>query len=543
MGNDEGSAALAQAVSETTNAVQRAGRNAIQKVRDSSTYLIGRMDRLVIKKLYSACQVQVAKQGVAKLGTKENKIEAGKLLERVILETQQNSLATERSAAMRSSDELLKGETMFSADSMKIGARLFDAFGEGEILKSLRRDAQKKGDQATVKRLDAKIKENNKKRRRATSAFVSVAIYNALIAYGFKWLYRRDDEEDVGTVIADVFGNMLGGIPIVRDVWSFFQDGFEMDHFLLSSFNDVLGTAAASYALLDDAMSGREVSRQDVLANMRKILYAAGLMSGVPVRNAYNVVTGIMNRVAPDVGYKTESMFYQKAYTSDLKTAIEKGDEKMVAMIADLMVNESLGTIDAKSREAIKSLIGEGYDVLPRSVGDRVTYDGEEYEFTARSRKRFEEVYGIADEAVKDLVSMSKFSSADAAVQAKAIRFIYDVYYNLALEDFLGVDIENKTVLFAQALDIEKLALIVATARSIEGDKDRNGKTINGSKKLKVVKYIESLRMTAAEKYMIMGYLGYKNVNGEAAVRSYINKLSLTKQEKTKLLSYSGYAA
>ena len=541
--NDEGSAALAQAVSEKTNAVQRVGRGIIQKVRDSSMYLIGRMDRLVIKKLYSACQVQVEKQGIAKIGTEKNKIEAGKLLERVILETQQNSLATERSAAMRSSDELLRGETMFSADSMKCIARLFDAWAEGEVLRALRRDAKQRGDKETIKKLDVKIKENNKKRRRATSAFVSVAIYNALIALGFKWLFDRDDEEDVGTVVADTFGNMLGGIPIVRDVWSFFQDGFEMDHFLLSSFNDILGTAASSYALLNDAMSGREVTKQDVLSTMRKILYAAGQLSGVPVRNAYNTATGLMNRIVPDIGYKVESMFYQKAYKADLKVAIEKGDEKMVAMISDLMVDESFGTIDAKSREAIKTLIGKGYDVLPRSVGDSVTYDGEEYEFTARSRKRFEEVYGIADEAVKDLVSMSKFSSADAAVQAKAIRFIYDVYYNLALEDFLGVDIENKTVLFAQALDIEKLALIVATARSIEGDKDRNGKTINGSKKLKVVKYIESLRMTAAEKYMIMGYLGYKNVNGEAAVRSYINKLSLTKQEKTKLLSYSGYAA
>ena len=42
---------------------------------------------------------------------------------------------------------------------------------------------------------------------------------------------------------------------------------------------------------------------------------------------------------------------------------------------------------------------------------------------------------------------------------------------------------------------------------------------------------------------MIAGFLGYKNVKGEAQVKSYINTLKLTNQEKSSLLEYSGYAA
>ena len=117
------------------------------------------------------------------------------------------------------------------------------------------------------------------------------------------------------------------------------------------------------------------------------------------------------------------------------------------------------------------------------------------------------------------------------------------LYYNLALQDFLGIDLETKSVLFAEAIDIEKLALIIATANSLTADLDKKGKTISGTRKAKVQKYINSLQLKAVEKYMIMGYLGYTNTKGEAQVKAYINRLSLTKTEKAKLLEYSGYSS
>ncbi|MBQ9098848.1 MAG: hypothetical protein IJY50_05405, partial [Clostridia bacterium] len=107
----------------------------------------------------------------------------------------------------------------------------------------------------------------------------------------------------------------------------------------------------------------------------------------------------------------------------------------------------------------------------------------------------------------------------------------------------LGLDLAEKNVLFAEAIDIEKLAVIIATARAIEADKDKDGKAITGTKKRKLQTFVNSLRLSAAEKYMVMGYLGYSNVNGESAVKSHISKLNLSASEKEKLLGYSGYGA
>lgn len=539
--NNDSSAAQAQAVGTSQNAVQRASRNVLQKIRDVAMLPIGKVDRLMITRLFGACQVQVEKKGGAKVGTKENKIAAGKLLQRVILETQQNSLATERSAAMRSSDELLKGFTMFSADAMKVGARFVDAFGELSVLKTLRKEAKKAENGAEVERLNKEIKRARKQCVRATVSLVSVALFNAALAYAFKWLYRRDEEESVGTVVADTFGNMLGGIPFVRDLWSFFQDGFEMDHFLISTVNDVLGTAAASFELVGDAMDGKEITKQDVMGTMRKISYAAGQLSGLPVRNVYNFGTGMLNRVSPEAGYEVESLFFKQAYASDLQNAIDAGDDEMVGTIAGLMIDEKIGIEDNAMRKALQELTAKGHSVLPRSVGDSVTVNGETVTLTAAQQKKLRKVYAIGQEAVADMVKLKQFGEADEKVQAAAIKFVYDVYWDLALEDALGLDLAEKNVLFAEAIDIEKLAIIIATARAIEADKDKSGKAIGGSKKRKVQTFVNSLRLSAAEKYMVMGYLGYSNAHGEGAVKAHIGKLNLSKSEKEKLLKYSGY--
>jgi hypothetical protein len=89
---------------------------------------------------------------------------------------------------------------------------------------------------------------------------------------------------------------------------------------------------------------------------------------------------------------------------------------------------------------------------------------------------------------------------------------------------------------------MDKLALIVATAREIKADVNEAGKAISGTRLAKIEAYIEKLNLKAAQKYMIMGYLGYKNKNGEDKVRAYVGGLSkLSKAEKEALMGYAGY--
>lgn len=276
---------------------------------------------------------------------------------------------------------------------------------------------------------------------------------------------------------------------------------------------------------------------------MRNLINGLCQVFGIPSRNAYNLTVGITGHISPSTGYWIDSQFYKQRYASELAKAIEKGDEKMVTTIATLITEEQIGSESEETLSAVRKLVESGYvNVFPKVLGDTVTYDGEEIELTAEQKNRFREVYDVADESLDAMVQLKQFKNADQAIQAKAIRFIYDTYYDLAVEDLVGAE-SGKNTLFAEAIDLELLALIICTARTMTAGKDKNGKSISGSKKDKVIAYIESLSLPAAKKYMVLGYLGYKNLDGEAKVKMYVNTLKLTKAEKQRLLEYSGYTA
>jgi len=532
--NSDNTVALAQGVLDKTG-----------KVGDIIMKPIGAVDRLVVTRLFGACQYQIEKNGGAKVGTVENKQAAGELLKKVILETQQNALATERSAAMRSSNELLRSLPMFTADAMKVFGRVLDSFGEVKTLRALLKNPNiSESERDAVRK---RLKEAERNLRKSVGALMTNALYMALIAYFFQWLYRKnkdeEPEEQVLAVALDFVGNMIGGLPILNDVYSYFTDGYEVSNFFYSALNDTLEGANALKELAMAAASGEEISKQDIASSARKAIYAACQLLGLPVRNAYNLTAGIIGHLSPSAGYWLDDLFYKQSYRSDLKEAIENEDEKMIATIAGLLTDANIGGQSKTVRAEVSGLVAKGYTgVLPRSLGDTVTYDGEQIELTKAQKKRFRAIYDIADESVETLVTLSLYREAEDSVKAKAIRWIYDTYYFLAMSDVLGIE-SSKNVLLAEAIDIEKLAIILCTARSIEADKDRSGKSIQGSRKKKIIAYIESMRLSAAQKHIVLGSLGYKQTQGRDKVQAYINTLNLTADEKKELLKYSGYAA
>ena len=431
---------------------------------------------------------------------------------------------------------------MFSADSMKVLGRVVDSIGEVAVLKTKRKNAT---DPEEIASLDKKIKTATKKAGRSIASLVSTAVFMALIAQAFRTLYNKDDGDEniVQNMTVDAIGNLFGGLPLIRDIYSFYAEGYDLDNYAYSTVNDLLKSGQDIFDLIGSIFDGSTDSR-DVATSIKKAAYAGGQLLGIPTRNIYNFVYGLTKRFSPSTAYKIDDVFYKQSYRADLAKAIENDDEAMIATIAELMLDENLGGLsDSKARKEMVSLLEKGFDVIPRSVGDTITYDGEEYTLTTAEKKAFEKVYSTANEAVASLVKLSQYDKATDEVKAKAVNFIYTVYYNLALQDFLGVDLENKNILFAEAIDIEKLALIVATARTIVGDTDKSGKVVSGSRKRKVQAYINSLNLKAVQKYMVMGYLGYSNQYGEVQVKAYINRLSLTKSEKEKLLAYSGYSS
>lgn len=495
---------------------------------------IGWMDSWVVRRLWVASQHQIAKSG-PKLGTEENKKAAAKLLDKVILETQQNALATEKSQAARSHSEIQKMLTMFTSDAVKGVGQLLDAIGEITVI---RNEAKVRKTSVDTKRLAAA------KRRagRAAGSLAAVAVYGAILAAIIKRLLDRDEEWTWCDFLSEVGGGLLGGLPIIKEAYEmFWGSGYGMEDMSVAAVNDLMTSTKDTFEDLG-ALTRGELSGREALRGGRNLLYSLGQVTGMPIRNAYTWSRRLVGIVVPDAAYKMENAFAKQPYASDIAKAIEREDEGRLETVIGVMLDENVGEVTSSAvRQEMKRLVVSGMDVLPRGVGDTVTVDGEAVKLTARQKTAFKEVYSEANKSVERMVGLAYYANASDEAKAKAIKRVYGIYYNRAIEDLLGVELENKNTLLSRAINPEVLAVVLAACGEITADVDKDGKVVAGSKRKKVEAFVESLKLKAAQKYMIMGALGYKNKKGREKVLAYVNGLGLSKSEREAIMGYSGY--
>lgn len=539
--NNDNTAAMAQGVLDK-----------VGKVSNVLMSPIGKMDRLVVCRLFGACQIQVSKKVGAKIGTTANKVEAGKLLKKVILETQQNSIATERSAAMRSGNELLRTITMFTADSMKVVGRVIDAVGEYSVLRSKLRQTS---DVAVKETLNKRIKAAKKKVGKSITALVTSALFMASIAQLFKWLYDKDRDEDetiAQEVLVDFTGNLIGGLPILKDIYARLVEGYTVDNYAYSSINDLLNSTSRLFKGIENLFSGN-ATEQEIAAGVKSLSYSVGQIFGIPTRNLYNVFYGLTKRFSPTAAYKIDEKFHKKNYVTDLNKAIENDDSDMVAMLMSMLMNQRIGNVDMSDtvRNKLTELYGKGYSVLPRVIGETITYKNTDIQLSEQEYNRFKSIYSLALKDIENLFKNSSFNNLPEEKQAKAIKQIYDAYYNNALTDLVGVDERTTMGELSQWIDMSKLAIAFAGLSDISSVKNANGKTIAGSKKKNIIDYLLKQNLSDGERLLILSYQGYSIQDGDykkysaqkskSLLLKYIFGLRTSQEQKAQIAQKCGF--
>ncbi len=290
----------------------------VGKVGNIATKPIQLMDNAVVHKLWNASQLQVEKDMGYQVGTEENLTEAGKLLDKVVRETQSNSLIAERSAMNRSQNFLASSLTMFMSDATKQVSRIADAVGEVRMLR-----AQLKAGEDVGERYAAAKK---KLRKTLTGVLVS-NLHLALLALFFRWLYDKEEKDKDGNKIGfgaslakEYASNLFGLIPIVRDIYGYLADDFEVNNYALSMINDLASAAKSMTGLVGDAISGKPLNTQEVMKPLRQMIYAVGQVTGIPVRNVYNFSYGLLTKFSPETAYRTNTLFYSNTgYAKDIQ--------------------------------------------------------------------------------------------------------------------------------------------------------------------------------------------------------------------------------
>ena len=511
---------------------------------DLTTAPIGKIDEFVCGAVWNACIEQTKNNPSYENYSEEHYKAAAKLTEEAVIKTQANYTALYRPEILREQNSFLQLSTMFMSEPLQQFSLLTSAVDKIRVAKLQLKQATDAQSIAEAKEL---LKTAKVEAAHAISTVVVDTIILTLIAQAFRWLKGNgdDDEDKVQSIIQDFAENYIGMLPFVKDVYSYLQ-GYDVTNFATSGLTNIGQALKEMYNVVDLLASGKAYDQAEINGKLRKVLLGITQMTGIPLRNLETYCKGIIEKFSPEGVYKYEKFFYDgttSSYMKELTKAIEDGDDNLADTILDsFLTEEKIPVKDKALRDTLKELYTQGYSVFPRTVGKTITINGEKIALTNSQRARFREVYQDANKVIKTLVNSSQYKKVSAEIQAKSINAIYDYYYDLAMEDLTGEDVvSEKDRLFYTAIPIEELVLIIQQARAIESDKDKNGKTVAGSKKKKVQAFVAKQNLTAAEKYLVMGYLGYKNAVGENKVKSYIQRLNLTKSEKEALLKYCGY--
>lgn len=506
----------------------------IDKIGELATKPIQWTDHLTIAVLWNACKVQAEKNGAGKIGTEANYKAAAELLEDVGRKTQPNYTVTERSGMMRSSSEFMRSITMFTAVPLKQLSRLVEATGKLRYAKST-------GDKALVK-------EASEQLWKSTAAITTANIMYCLIGAFFSWFFKRNKNKkgeeipfwaDFGSNLA---ATTVGMLPIVRNIYDAFARGFDFSGFNYDMFNELIATTQDITAAVADAVSGTPKPKSYWGSLIRKLFNTVGEFTGIPTKNVSKLAEGVLARFAPSVSYRYDSFFYNANYAKDLRRAIEKGDEKSAKVILDLMMEEDVaGEIDEATLKIMTSLYEKGYDVIPQSVGSSVTYtytdeNGETHtsriDLTAKTKKAFQSTYGKANGVVSDMIGRPAFLALSDDMKAKAIKYVYKAYYDEAKAELTGTPATSKLSMLSSCVETGNLSVALSGMSQITTDKDKNGKTVSGSKKKKTIKYLLSQTyLSDGERLLLLAAQGYKIGDGDY-------KGLTADQAKAKLLAY-----
>ncbi|MBQ7327170.1 MAG: hypothetical protein IJW93_06840 [Clostridia bacterium] len=528
----------------------------IDKISTSSrifTAGISLMDRFVVYRAWAACQAEVAKKSGPAIGTEKNRVAAGKLLDKVILETQQNSLTSRRTEGARRGNILTKTMQMYKSDSITSFGRAVDYWGECSYLKALLKNDKLTDAERTE--LENRLKEARKGLGKAVGSIAGQAVFMMLVTEMFRSFYGKNEdeteEEKRTRLFVDAVGNLINGVPVLSELWSTLTSNFGFDSMEFSALNDFFDTVKEVRDYTEKRIDGKATER-DGNRLTQDMLYSAGQLLGIPFRNIKNLSYGVVRMFSKDAAYKWDNALYKKNFSADLNEAVADGDMSRATMIMELTLGEKLGSgfTDSTIKE-LTNLASVGEKIIPSAIGDTITVDGEEITLSNEQIEAVSAEYSKVIDGVNALVESKLYKSFTDEQKARALRRLYATYKDISYDAVLGTERNKKATLIYNLLPSDMFNAYLALG-SIESGTDVNGETISGSKRKKAVAVISSLGVTTEQKLLLICASGYalkdgdiRGVSASAAkkrlLRYIINLRGLTVDERAEIAEMCGF--
>lgn len=512
------------------------------KVTDKLMAPMQKIDQWMCGAIWEACKIQ----------TKNDLQKANDLFTKVLIKTQANWTPAFRPQILRSDNALVKFFTIYMSEPLQLFSRLSSSVLELKKLTKMKKSDRYRSDTEFAKRVDGQLKEARDNFITQTTNVLGSMTLSTLIAVAFKELLKTtgddDDEEFIDRLLPEFGANVFGMLPIMRNIYSILQ-GYDITNSAYTGLTNIVNAGKNMWDLSEMLISGRQYTSVEIASIIRQTANGLAQTFGIPLRNAEKYAKAFIDLVSPETAYKWNSAFKSRS-TSAYYTALEKasGNESLQAVITQTLLRDKGVAVGSESvRDEMLRLFNMGINALPRSVATSVTYNDEKIELTQSQYKQVQNAYNKASEQADKLLATKEYANASDEVKGTALKKLYDYYYDLAMQEITKSDY-SKFGLFAQGMDAYKLAIYSAQINEIKKQYQNtsNSALKNASTntlKNQIINYVNKLSLNATQKYMLLGYCGYKNTNGANQVKAYINRLNLTKEQKEKLYTYSGYTS
>lgn len=469
----------------------------VDKLTDLTTKPIGVIDRMVVGAVWNAALEQTKEQHDPY--SEEHYQAAAKLTEEAVIRTQANWSPLYRPQILREHSSALQMVTMFMSEPLQVFSQLAGSIEKIKIARNL-------GDKTLIE------EASNEARRYALSISMN-AMYLVMIGMAFQWIkFGKDDEEEWWERALEELGaHFVGMLPIARDIYSQFQ-GYDLSNMYETGLTNIYNGIDSLVSVVQGKILNKKAyNSKDFFKDGRQLILGIVQTLGIPLKNFETYLTGILEKFNDELIYKYRDNYRTLSYSKDLTKAIEAGDDRMADTIIQMMFKErQVKVTDQRIQSELNRLYKNGYNIMPRTTPTQYTdEDGETVKLSNKQYKKYQETYNQANREIAKLTSNSQYYSMNDEAKSKAIKYIYDYYYNVAMEEVTGEYLTGKFGAMTKVIDVWKLASIKASAVETSADTDSKGNSISGTRKFKISNMLLPYRFTSAQRELIMAYLGY----------------------------------
>ena len=495
----------------------------MDKLNDWSGWAAGKADAVTWGAIWNACEWTVVKEGGYEKGSDAFFSRVAQVFTEVIDQSQVVDGIMQRTQIMRDANGLTKQATAFMGEPLKtlnMFMRSYDAW---------------RFEQNTPKRSAAM-----KKMTRTIGAVLVTDVVNALVqslvdafrdddkdkGYWERYLekltgFTGDREQDTPLNVlfgSNIWDNMdpLGRIPYAKDIKSLMQ-GFTVSRMDADAAGDFI-TAAEGFV---KSLQGE--GKKTPLYAAKQLLTAGSKIFGISVANVGRDVWAIARSIAQESGnvrvmYEMERAIWRLApdsgnnsrYYKLLYMAMEQDKEAYQYIYEDM---KKRGYSDGQLQNGIRSIIKDSGVPDMKAQLEEIGYSAEEAQ-EITDKWAFKEKYGYdysekrealaagaitRQQLVEEMVSIGGKTREEAEITADVYEWQNE-----------GVDIESSQTYIIKAYEeygkpngidrVDFVSFCQQASQTHGDDLDGDGKADSGTEKAKILKLIDGLPLTVAQK-------------------------------------------